>query len=81
MQGQPESINKLRYNILGCTCKILCMKPKLASLTSSSAFFLQPKVKVYIFGSVTIHLLDINTVSIEFQSNSTRLKLMSRAGI
>ena len=47
----------------------------------ASPFYMQPKVTVYIFGSVTIHLLGINTESTEFQSNFTRFKLVSGAGI
>ena len=34
-------------------------------------FILQPQVTVYISGSITIHLLSINTESTEFQPNST----------
>ena len=43
--------------------------------------FLQPQSTVYIYGSVTIHLLGINTESTEFQPNSTGFRLVSGADI
>ena len=36
---------------------------------------------MYTSGSITIHLLDINTESTEFQPNSTGFKLVSGADI
>ena len=61
--------------------KFCASSAKLAALTFSSAFFLQSKVTVYSFGRTKIHLLGINTKSIEFQSNSTRFKLVSGVDI
>ena len=42
---------------------------------------LQPQVTVYICGSVTIHLLCINTEFTEFQPNSTVFELVPGADI
>ena len=41
---------------------------KKSALTSSREFFLKPRATVYIFGSVTIHILGISIESDEFQS-------------
>ena len=56
---------------------------KLATLTFSCSFLAGTRniFVVYISGSVTIHLLGINTESIEFQPNSTGFKLVSGADI
>ena len=55
--------------------------PNLQHWHLSVHFFLQPQVILYISGSVTIHLLGINTESTEFQSSFTRFKLVSGANI
>ena len=53
----------------------------MAALTSFSTFFLQPRVTVYISGSVTIHSLGINTEATEFQLNSAEFKWVYRIDI
>ena len=76
MHFPTESMSKLRYNILRCTCKILCMKNQICCID-----IFQAQVTVDISGSVTMHLLVINTESAEFQLNSTGLQLVSGADI
>ena len=65
MQCLSESMGKLKYNIhLCCTWKILSMMCQTSSTdTFQCIFFLHPLATVYIFGNVTIHLLNINTES------------------
>ena len=77
MQCPPESVGKLRYNILlRCTSKNSVQEAKkIAALTTSSAFFF------FFFCSYTTHLLGINTKSTEFQPNSTGFKLVCGADI
>ena len=79
-----ESMGNHRHNILLlCTCKILCMKHQ--TCYTDIFLFISCRHKKHlcsvISGSVTIHLLGINTESTEFQPNSTGFKLVSGADI
>ena len=79
---QPSLLVNLRTTFFSVALAKFCAwSAKFAALKFSSAFFLQPRVTVYIFGSVTIHLLGINTECTEFQSNSTGFKSVSGADI
>ena len=82
IQCPTQSIGKLRCNIFLLQFQNSAHEtPNLLHCYLPVHFFFQPQVTVYISGGITIHLLGINTGSIEFQPNSTGFKLVCGADI